>query len=116
MGHVLLTPWKGEPLVVGSGSLLSVASELLLRSPLLVQEYVADTSAHTASVALPIADADDRTEAPSASLELSESLEQLRALAHDVHIQIELAPKPVPAGVDTEADLEAVRAHMASEG
>ena len=72
VSHVLLTPWKGEPLVVGSGSLLSVASELLLRSPLLVQEYVADTSAHTASVALPIADADDRTEAPSASLELSE--------------------------------------------
>ena len=31
-----------------------------------------------------------------------------------MHIQIELAPKPVPAGVDTEADLEAVRAHMAS--
>ena len=53
---------------------------------------------------------------PPAPLELSESLEQLRALAHDVHIQIELAPKPVPAGVDTEADLEAVRAHMASEG
>ena len=51
---------------------------------------------------------------PPAPLELSESLEQLRALAHDVHIQIELAPKPVPAGVDTEADLEAVRAHMAS--
>ena len=51
---------------------------------------------------------------PPVSLELSESLEQLRALAHDVRIQIELAPKPVPAGVDTEADLEAVRAHMAS--
>ena len=53
---------------------------------------------------------------PPASLELSESLEQLRALAHDVHIQIELAPQPVPAGVDTEADLEAVRTHMAPVG
>jgi 3-deoxy-manno-octulosonate cytidylyltransferase (CMP-KDO synthetase) len=46
--------------------------------------------------------------APSA-LEESESLEQLRALANDAHIQIELAPEPVPAGVDTEADLAAIR-------
>ena len=42
-------------------------------------------------------------------LEESESLEQLRALANDAHIQIELAPEPVPAGVDTEADLAAIR-------
>ena len=47
---------------------------------------------------------------PPAAAEQSESLEQLRALAHDVHIQIELAPEAVPAGVDTESDLAAVRA------
>ena len=47
--------------------------------------------------------------------EQSESLEQLRALAHDAHIQIELAPEPVPAGVDTESDLAAVRALLGEE-
>ena len=46
---------------------------------------------------------------PPAVAEQSESLEQLRALAHDAHIQIELAPEPVPAGVDTEDDLAAVQ-------
>ncbi len=47
--------------------------------------------------------------------EQSESLEQLRALAHDAHIQIELAPEAVPAGVDTESDLAAVRALLGEE-
>ena len=50
-----------------------------------------------------------------APAELSESLEQLRALANDVWIQVEAAPEPVPAGVDTQADLEAMRERMASE-
>ena len=49
-----------------------------------------------------------------APAELSESLEQLRALANDVWVQVELAPEPVPAGVDTQADLEAMRERMAS--
>ena len=52
---------------------------------------------------------------PRSPLEQSESLEQLRALAHDAHIQVELAPEPVPAGVDTEADLAAVRDLLASD-
>jgi len=52
---------------------------------------------------------------PPAAAEQSESLEQLRALAHDVHIQIELAPEAVPAGVDTESDLAAVRALLGTE-
>ena len=52
---------------------------------------------------------------PPAAAEQSESLEQLRALAHDAHIQIELAPEPVPAGVDTESDLAAVRALLGAE-
>ena len=54
--HVRIVPWAGEPLVVAVSSILSVVSELLLRSPLLVQEYVADATASTASVALPITD------------------------------------------------------------
>jgi 3-deoxy-manno-octulosonate cytidylyltransferase (CMP-KDO synthetase) len=52
---------------------------------------------------------------PPAVAEQSESLEQLRALAHDAHIQIELAPATVPAGVDTESDLAAVRALLGGE-
>ena len=52
---------------------------------------------------------------PPAVAEQSESLEQLRALAHDAHIQIELAPATVPAGVDTESDLGAVRALLGAE-
>ena len=52
---------------------------------------------------------------PPAVAEQSESLEQLRALAHDAHIQIELAPEAVPAGVDTESDLAAVRALLGAE-
>ena len=51
-----------------------------------------------------------------APAELSESLEQLRALTNDVWIQVEPAPEPVPAGVDTEADLEAMRERMATGG
>ena len=50
-----------------------------------------------------------------AAAEQSESLEQLRALANDAHIQIELAPEAVPAGVDTESDLAAVRALLGAE-
>jgi 3-deoxy-manno-octulosonate cytidylyltransferase (CMP-KDO synthetase) len=42
---------------------------------------------------------------PLTAMEQSESLEQLRALANDAHIQIEVAPDPAPTGVDTEADL-----------
>ena len=52
---------------------------------------------------------------PPAVAEQSESLEQLRALAHDAHIQIELAPGAVPAGVDTESDLATVRALLGAE-
>ena len=52
---------------------------------------------------------------PPAVAEQSEAFEQLRALAHDVHIQIELAPEAVPAGVDTESDLATVRALLGAE-
>ena len=43
-------------------------------------------------------------------LERAESLEQLRALEHGHRIAVRLTPEPFPAGVDTLADLERVRA------
>ena len=52
---------------------------------------------------------------PPSAMEQSESLEQLRALANDALIQIELAPEPVPPGVDTETDLAAIRRLLAAE-
>ncbi len=51
---------------------------------------------------------------PMAPMEQSESLEQLRALANNAVIQIEVAPEPVPAGIDTEDDLIAIRQHLAA--
>ena len=44
-----------------------------------------------------------------APLEKLESLEQLRALYNRIGIHVATAAEEVPAGVDTEADLEAVR-------
>jgi hypothetical protein len=38
--HVLVVPWHGEPQCVAIGSLLSAVAELLLRTPLLLQEHV----------------------------------------------------------------------------
>ncbi len=45
------------------------------------------------------------TALPRSPLEHFESLEQLRALEHGLPIVVELAAEPVPAGVDTQADL-----------
>ena len=47
---------------------------------------------------------------PVAPAEAVERLEQLRALHNGVAIHVALAPCNIPAGVDTPADLEAVRA------
>jgi 3-deoxy-manno-octulosonate cytidylyltransferase (CMP-KDO synthetase) len=47
---------------------------------------------------------------PPAPLEELERLEQLRALFHGEGIHVAPAAETVPAGVDTEADLQAVRA------
>ena len=49
---------------------------------------------------------------PPAPLEQLEQLEQLRALYHGVRIHVAQAAQKVPAGVDTEEDLNAVRAHF----
>jgi len=47
-----------------------------------------------------------------APLEQLEQLEQLRALYNGVDIQVATAAEPVPPGVDTQADLDAVRARF----
>jgi 3-deoxy-manno-octulosonate cytidylyltransferase (CMP-KDO synthetase) len=49
---------------------------------------------------------------PMGVLERVEKLEQLRAMENGVRIHIELACVNIPGGVDTEADLNAVRAHL----
>lgn len=46
---------------------------------------------------------------PLGELEQIEKLEQLRALGQGVAIHAALACEPIPAGVDTQADLDAVR-------
>jgi 3-deoxy-manno-octulosonate cytidylyltransferase (CMP-KDO synthetase) len=44
------------------------------------------------------------------ALELTEKLEQLRALEHGMHIHLVTLPQAPPAGIDTPEDLERVRA------
>ncbi|MFM1897376.1 MAG: hypothetical protein RLZZ385_2450 [Pseudomonadota bacterium] len=50
---------------------------------------------------------------PPALLEVTEKLEQLRALVNGVRIHVAVTSHPIPAGVDTEEDLAAVRAYVA---
>lgn len=49
---------------------------------------------------------------PPAPIEQLESLEQLRFLANDVAVHVAHACQEVPGGVDTQADLDAVIAHI----
>ncbi len=51
-----------------------------------------------------------------AELERIESLEQLRALARGVRIHVAPVATPVPAGVDTQADLDSLRRYWGEEG
>ncbi len=51
---------------------------------------------------------------PPSELEISEKLEQLRALFNGVKVHVEVSSEQIPAGVDTEKDLEAVRAALAA--
>ena len=50
---------------------------------------------------------------PPCMLELTESLEQLRALWNGIRIHVEEAAEAPPMGVDTEQDLARVEAHLA---
>jgi 3-deoxy-manno-octulosonate cytidylyltransferase (CMP-KDO synthetase) len=49
---------------------------------------------------------------PPTPLETTEKLEQLRALEHGMHIHLAILAHSPPAGVDTPADLERVRAAL----
>lgn len=51
---------------------------------------------------------------PPAELELAEKLEQLRALSHGIAIHVARSDARIPAGVDTEKDLEAARRYLAA--
>lgn len=52
---------------------------------------------------------------PQSPLEVQEKLEQLRALYNGVRIHVALSKQSIPAGVDTEKDLQAVRALLAKD-
>lgn len=47
---------------------------------------------------------------PQVPLEIAERLEQLRAMSHGICIHMDRACAKIPAGVDTQEDLDAVRA------
>lgn len=53
---------------------------------------------------------------PVAELESAEKLEQLRALYNGVRIHVAVSNEQIPAGVDTEKDLNAVRQFLAANG
>lgn len=53
---------------------------------------------------------------PQGQLEQLEKLEQLRVLEQGERIHVDRACAPIPAGVDTAADLERVRAALSAEG
>ena len=50
---------------------------------------------------------------PPTTLELTEKLEQLRALEHGMHIHLVMLDAPPPPGVDTAEDLQRVREALA---
>jgi 3-deoxy-manno-octulosonate cytidylyltransferase (CMP-KDO synthetase) len=49
---------------------------------------------------------------PPTPLEMTEKLEQLRALEHGMHIHLVTLSASPQAGIDTSEDLERVRAHL----
>lgn len=49
---------------------------------------------------------------PVCELEVTEKLEQLRALYNGIGIHVAVSSESIPPGVDTERDLELVRAHL----
>lgn len=52
---------------------------------------------------------------PPSELETMEKLEQLRALTNGVAIHVAVSDQPIPAGVDSEQDLEAIRRYVARQ-
>mgnify|MGYP003324358723 FL=1 len=52
---------------------------------------------------------------PATDLEVTENLEQLRALSKGVKVHVEISAEHVPAGIDTERDLQAIRNYLNSK-
>ncbi|MDE0480902.1 MAG: 3-deoxy-manno-octulosonate cytidylyltransferase [Gammaproteobacteria bacterium] len=52
---------------------------------------------------------------PQSKPELSERLEQLRALSHGVKVHTGISSEQIPPGIDTEKDLEAARKFLAKQ-
>ena len=67
---------------------------------------------HIGIYAYRVATLDSYVTWPQVALEVSERLEQLRAMSHGIRIHMGRATEKMPAGVDTPEDLEAVRAHL----
>ena len=110
--HLLLTPWGGEPVVSSTSHLLSVAADLLTRAPLLVQAYVADASAGTARLPMPVADA---PETPKAAANLGQNLGQIADAPEAPLLEAPPAALPslaIPTGEGiTRAETESDGAH-----
>ena len=53
---------------------------------------------------------------PQSNLELSERLEQLRALSNGVKVHVGVSSERFPAGIDTKEDLEAAKKFLARQG
>ena len=51
---------------------------------------------------------------PVCQLEVTEKLEQLRALYNGVGIHVAVSSQSIPPGVDTQKDLDLVRAHLSA--
>ncbi len=69
---------------------------------------------HIGIYAYRVATLNDYVTWDQAPLEISERLEQLRAMSHGVRIHMQEAAEKMPAGVDTPEDLEAVRQFLAT--
>ena len=67
---------------------------------------------HIGIYAYRVAVLDQFTQWQQSYLEVQEKLEQLRALDHGVKIHVALSDVQIPPGVDTEKDLNAVRAYL----
>lgn len=67
---------------------------------------------HIGIYAYRVATLDSYVTWPQVALEVSERLEQLRAMSHGIRIHMGRASEKMPAGVDTHEDLEVVRTYL----
>lgn len=92
-------PWKRDP-VAATEAAAHMPPELAYR--------------HIGLYAYRVGSLAQFSELPAGDLEQCEALEQLRALSHGFRIRVGVTQNPPPRGVDTEDDLAAVAALLAS--